>query len=403
MRYLRPAAALLHPGELAVGQVLVLDDLARVQAWLPPERVPAQAEIDEFPEELWVAAPRMLHAHLESFDAPSADWPRDSFSAWASALLKWRWEDCDRLDAAESVHASIAELKQAGCGFVLTSSSEPGAHTAANGGDCAVESWPELFEPDPACAQEVMDRFLSDHPNARGLALHAPFSVSTELARLAFAWAEHAGRFVSVHLGEHDEERALLAQHAGPLAELLRARGRALPSQRWTSPVEWLEDVAPGARPRVLAVHGGDLSVAELRAMQHKQVSLVFCPGTHAYFGRPDPAFAEAGLAAPLLGCDSRASVTRLNPWDELRRAAELMPSYSGQQWWQAVTTRAAAVLGQDGTEGSLLPGRFARIARLPDPGLREPAALCDSLVSDEGPLPHASTGLPAPSHVPRP
>lgn len=306
------------------------------------------------------------------------------------------------MSTAEAAQASARELASQGCGFVLASASEPGAQHAKEEGGLAVESWPELFEPDPAQAQACWDRFCEDFSEARGLALHAPFSVSPELARLAFAWAAEPGRFVSIHLGEHADERALLRDHAGPLADLLRARGRDLPRQRWSSPVEWLEDVAPGPRPRVFAVHAGELDSAELRALQDKQVQPIFCPGTHRYFARPQPQFEAAGLAAPLLGCDSRASNAELNPWAELREAAELFPSYSGQDWWAAVTTRAAAALQDDATEGSLAPGRRARIARLPDPGLRQPAALCDSLASAEGPIPLASTGIPAPSHAHR-
>ena len=402
MRYLRPAAALLHPSELAVGRVLVLDENERVQAWLAPEACPAQAEIEEYPGELWVAAPRLLHAHLESYDAPSASWPRANFAGWADALLQWRMSPKPRMSASEATTASVRELATFGCGFVLASASEPGSETAEAAAGLQVESWPELFEPNPGQAEACFARFVADFPATRGVALHAPFSVSPELARLAFAWAEQPGRFLSIHLGEHDDELALLSRHEGPLAELLRARGRALPKQRWASPVDWLEEIAPGARPRVLAVHAGALGVEELRRLADKQVSVVFCPGTHAYFERPRPHFDDAGLPAPLLGCDSRASVAELNPWSELRAAARLFPAYSGQDWWAALTTRAAEVLGDEQQEGSLLPGRQARVARLPDPGLREAATLCDSLLSAEGPLPLASTGIPAPSHVHR-
>ena len=150
----------------------------------------------------------------------------------------------------------------------------------------------------------------------------------------------------------------------------------------------------------MLAVHAGALCAAELRFLLRKGVDVVFCPGTHRYFDRSQPAFEEANMPAPLLGCDSRASVERLDPWLEVRAAAQLLPSYSGRDWWDALTRRAAAALGEDSEEGSLLPGRRARVVRLPDPGLRDPAALCDSLVSAEGPLPLASTGIPEPFHV---
>ncbi|MCH2101139.1 MAG: hypothetical protein MK209_04390, partial [Planctomycetes bacterium] len=226
MRYLRPAAALLHPDELAVDQVLLLDEERRIQAWMAPEDCPATAIIEEFPDEIWAAAPRLLHAHLESYDAPSADWPRSNFAEWAAALLQWRIEGQGCLSAENAAAASLRELHARGCGFVLASTSEQGAAQVHAPDGLVLESWPELFEPDPAQAEACMARFLADFPKVRGVALHAPFSVSPELARLACDWASAPGRYLSIHLGEHEDERTLLAEHSGPLAELMRLRGR---------------------------------------------------------------------------------------------------------------------------------------------------------------------------------
>ena len=314
----------------------------------------------------------------------------------------------------------MASLDAAGCGLVVSSVSEPGALPALQSAAVNCLAWTELFEPDPDQAQASWQAWVDASPAQlpddsdpsalacqtalacpAGVSLHAPFSVSPELARLAFDWAGAArNRRVSVHLGEHAEERALLANHSGALAELLRARGRSLPQQRWNSPVDWLESVAPGAQPQVFAVHAGNLCAGELRALQAKQVMPVFCPGTHRYFDRPRPAFAEAGLAAPLLGCDSRASNAVLDPFTELVQAGQILPEYSGQAWWSALTTRAAASLGLAARRGSLLPGREGLFLRLPDPLLREPAALCDSLVSPNGPRPLARPGCPPPLDV---
>jgi cytosine/adenosine deaminase-related metal-dependent hydrolase len=147
-------------------------------------------------------------------------------------------------------------------------------------------------------------------------------------------------------------------------------------------------------------VHASDLRVGELRVLQAKQVMPVFCPGTHRYFARARPAFADAGLAAPLLGCDSRASNARLDPFLELVQAREILPEYSAQAWWSALTTRAAASLGLASRKGSLLAGREGLFLRLPDPLLRDPAALCDSLASPHGPRPLARPGCPPPLDV---
>lgn len=417
-RYLRPAAALVQPGVLLRGQVCAVSERG-VEAWLTTDQLPASVELEDYPEELWAATPLMMHAHLESFDAPSEEWPRASFAEWVQALLAWRMGSADRDSAAVSAQRSLAELTQSGCGLVLSSVSEPGAVVAERAHDQAKALlWPELFEPDSAQAQEVWQAFLAQNSGGSdadegkesqagrgpsqtegslsGVALHAPFSVSSELARLAFGWLQESNRhFLSIHLGEHADERALLREQSGPLAELLRVRGRRLPERRWDSPVEWLEDHAPGVQSRVLAVHASNLNEGELRAIQAKRVSPVFCPGTHQYFGRPRPAFADAGLPAPLIGCDSRASNPILSPMRELRLARALLPEYSAQGWWEAATSRAAQFLGWEARWGSLLPGTEARFLRFPDEGLRDAAALCDSLLSPEGPDPLGSPFTP--------
>lgn len=410
-RYLMPDSALLTSQQMVEGQVCVLS-AAGIEAWIGPESVPSGAQIESFPGEVWAAAPCLLHAHLESYDAPSSGWPRQSFSAWVQALLAWRHGVSERLSASESARLSLTSLSEAGCGLVVSSVSEPEARASSPSTTCL--AWSELFEPDPSLAQATWKAWVASFEAMRqdeaiatelavptGVALHAPFSVSTDLAQLAFAWGAAAPtRRVSIHLGEHAEERALLAEQSGPLAELLTARGRSLPEERWASSVEWLEAVAPGAQANVFAVHASDLRVAELQALQAKKVMPVFCPGTHRYFGRPQPAFAQAGLPAPLLGCDSRASNVQLDPFAELCHARDILPEYTAQDWWSALTTRAAESLGMASRRGSLLAGREGLFLRLPDPLLRDPAALCDSLASSYGPRPLARPGCPPPLDV---
>lgn len=397
MRYWRPAAALLRPDTLLTDAVCAVEG-DRIAAWLRPEEVPAEAEVVECPDELWTAAPWMLHAHLESYDAPSHAWPRAHFAEWAQALLAWRLGDGERMTAAASAQASAEELWAGGCAGVVSSVSEPDA-IPAEAHALQVLAWPELFEPDTAQASSVWDQAeaaLQGRAAPVGVALHAPFSVSTALAQRAFAWAAAAhGRFVSVHLGEHDDERQLLAATAGPLATLLQARGRDLPSRCWASPVDWLDEVAPGATPTTLLAHAGDLTVDELRRVQAKGCGIAFCPGTHRYFDRPAPQFEAAGLPAPFLGCDSRASNERLDPWHEVTLAREILPSYSGSNWWASLTTCATSFLGLEASFGSLEAGRRAAVLRFPDPGLREAPALCESLTSAIGPRPLAPPGLP--------
>ncbi len=356
-RYL-PDALLVDARSLLRDTALVCEG-ERVIGLEPAGDLPAGAAPPRrFPGELWAARPVMAHAHLESYDAPASSWPRESFAAWVEALLAWRGQP--RLAPAESARLSLTELAAAGCGLVVAHVAEAEAGAGATRqADPELLALPELFEPDPSRADSALAGALEAAGSA-GVALHSPFGVSMELAHATFAAVER----VSIHLGEHEEERQLLAAGAGPLARLLGRRRRALPSARWDSPVDWLEQ-AGGARPGTLAVHGGALSAAELRRLQDAGVGLVWCPGTHRYFDRPEPAFVEAGGPLPALGCDSRASNERLDPLREFRLACELLPEPGPAAWWQAATENAAALLGRPEL-GHLRPGARCRPLRLP-------------------------------------
>lgn len=371
VRRLRPDAILVDSQTLLSDRALVVRD-GRVLGHDGPS-----AEDEVHPGEFWSAAPVLVHAHLESHDAPAATWSRAGFAAWAAELLAWR-ERRDRLPPDQAAAASLAELRRAGCGFVLAHRAEAGATSEAHRRARELPELldlPELFAPEPDRAGEA----LRTCAGAPGRALHSPFGVSLELARAAFA----APGPVSIHLGEHAEERRLLAAGDGPLAELLRARGRPLPAGRWPSPVDWLAD-AGGLRPGVLAVHGADLRPEELRRLDRAGVRVVWCPGTHRFFRRPAPAFAAAGLPAPALGCDSRASNDALDPLREFRLAGRLLPDFPPAAWWRAATEGGAEAVGRADL-GHLRPGAAARWLRFRAP--RSPAdaaAACVWLAGEE-------------------
>lgn len=362
IRALQPDALLQDPWTLQERAVVVVKGHS-IRAIVSAEDVPANLTIEPFPGELWAAAPVMAHAHLESFDAPSADWARDDFAAWVEALLAWR-EQPGRLTSEESAAFSLAELQRFGCGMVLSHVAEVGAEGHGALAMPEVMAAMEIFAPDAEMFNPSLQKAVAD---ASAVALHAPYSVAPQVARQVFAAKREEG-LVSIHLGEFADERALLAEGKGCMAELLQQRGRGLPSGRWASPVAWLKEMG-GARPGSLAVHGGDLTAAELQELHRAGVGMVFCPGTHAYFKRPKTAYVEAGIPLPALGCDSRASNTRLDPLREVALAWQQMPEPGPQAWWDALTRRGAA-LTQRRELGSLAVGYRSRFLRITDPTL---------------------------------
>lgn len=428
MMLLRPTSVLLTAERLHCDWVLVVpdsegegacnqgDDRSELPYWLSPTELQQAVEpktgqplrslpVEEFPGELWTAAPVMMHAHLESWDAPSSVWQRPNFSSWVRQLLQWRQQP-GRMTTSESMASSWRELQASGCGAVLASTSEAvEADVGSSNGRTSI-SGGKLFPatPSPRCQQAYEwfapepQAFAQWSPPAEGnvVALHSPFGVSEKLAAAAFEWQQQTpARAISLHLGEHRDERLYLSQQQGPLADLMQARGRGLKSKRWHSPVQWLEDVAPGPRPGTLAVHCADLDAAELRQLAAKQVEVVWCPGTHQYFSRAQPAFAAADLPAPMLGCDSRASNSQLNPLRELRLARRILPSYRAQDWWHAVTERAGKFWSQFIAAKPTTVGTSAMPLRFRDPALSSAAEVCDYLTVEPDLAPLSVPGIP--------
>jgi len=387
LRAFVPDALLPDAHTLLLEHALVVE-AGRVAAVVP------RAELHGIPVvrmagELWVPAPVLAHAHLESWDAPSGLWPRETFAEWVRYLLAWR-ESPDRIEPERAALESLRELEAAGCGLVVCHVGEPRAdgtfHDDLLGEEAPrlpeVLALPELFGPAPEEAPALLARLDARPPAAwGGYALHAPYSVSEELARGVFARSRGWSVPVSIHLGEHPEERALLACGEGPLADLLRERGRPLKRSRWPSPVDWLQEVG-GLQPGTVAVHGTDLDREEQERLARAGVPLVWCPGTHLYFDRPRPAFGEDGLPLPALGCDSRASNTCLDPLRELRLALALVPGPGPRAWWRALTEGGARAFGREDL-GHLRPGALPRILRMPWRPADDALAVCDRLSAD--------------------
>jgi len=396
IRALRPEVLVPVPGLALAGGGLVVrgeGPEARVRAVLAPGEEPPMPWQD-FPGEVWLPRPILLHAHLEDHDAPTADLhaAADGFAGWIRALLAWRAGR--EADPVASATAVLDELQRGGAGLVVAHAEAPSVRAVA--GRRGVLPLLEVLAPGEgggtAASAAAAIRRSAAELGAGGVAVHAPYTVGAELARALF----HGGALGSVHLGESAEERRFLASGDGPLAELLGERGAPTPTERFPSPVAWLE-ACGGARPGVLAIHGGDLTAEELVRLERAGVGVVFCPGTHHAFGRPRPAFGAAGGTPPFLGCDSRASNPRLHPLRELRLARATVPEFGPVAWWASLTTRAAAWLedplrGRIRAGGPLDPLRV----RLPVPASHDrPEALAADLLGALSELGEAAELIP--------
>ncbi len=190
-------------------------------------------------------------------------------------------------------------------------------------------------------------------------------------------WASSPSRVpLAFHLAESPQELELLQGGTGPFRGLLTDLGAwdasAIP--HGTRPLDYLRPLADA--PRALVIHGNYLDDEEIAlvAEHAANMSLVYCPRTHAYFGHepyPLARLLEAGVALAL-GTDSRASNPDLSLLAEMRHVAA-----GGHIPLEAVlrlgTFNGAKALGLERDSGSLSPGKQADlcVVGLPesDPG----------------------------------
>ena len=210
---------------------------------------------------------------------------------------------------------------------------------------------------------------VNESTAAGGLSPHAPYSVHPKLLEVTISLAQERQVPVAMHLAESAEEIELLAYGGGPFREFLVARG------------VWQEEPFGGVRPldllrhlarapRALVVHGNFLDDEEIEfcAAHANQITVVYCPRTHAYFGHPTHPLAkllERG-ANVAVGTDSRASNPDLDVLAELRHIAWHVPGVPPDDVLTLATQRAAQGLGWEAECGTISPGKLANLTAVP-------------------------------------
>lgn len=196
------------------------------------------------------------------------------------------------------------------------------------------------------------------------LAPHAPFSVSRELFA-ALAALGGPAPVTSVHLAESPEEVQFLADGSGPWPERLRMLGAW--RDDWQPPRQGPADYlcALGLlRPGALAVHGVQLTDAELTRLAERDVTLVTCPRSNRWVGVGDPPldrFLASGVRLAL-GTDSLASAPDLNLFAELAAMRRLTPATPARRLLRVATADGAAALGLADDLGAIAVGRRAAL-----------------------------------------
>lgn len=310
------------------------------------------------------------HTHLEFSELTRPLTPPHPFEQWLRAVMAHRRK---RLaDPQDAILRGCAESRL--CGTTLI-------------GEIATQGWPpSLLDPNqprivvfreliglPAerireqlsLAEEHLkqSRSVSETNVLAGISPHAPYSVHPDLFHRL---VELAGRYqapLAIHLAETEPELELLSSGSGELRRFLDEVGVWQPGviERGTRPLDYLRALTQ--LDRGLVVHGNYLSDEEIEFIAaHPNLSVVYCPRTHAYFGHrehPWLRILERG-GAVALGTDSRASNPDLSVWNELRFLRRNFVDVEARRLLRLATIDGARALGLDASTGSLQEGKLA-------------------------------------------
>ncbi len=309
------------------------------------------------------------HTHLEFSELAQPLTPPAPFAEWIRAVVANRRQRGGSQPA--SVRRGLAEIAAGGCTTVGEIATPGWAPDCFDSGTARAVIFRELIALDESVAAEQLEAartHLAETTVDRwhGISPHAPYSVRPDLyaALVALAAQHHAP--LALHLAETREELMLLREGSGPLVELFRASGfwRDGVIPRGARPIDYLQPLA--AIGRALVIHGNYLDDGELEFIcAHPNLTLVYCPRTHAYFGHsPHPwrrLLERGGRLA--LGTDSRASNPDLSLWREVQFLWQQSPDMAPARLLEMATRGGARALGLEGRSGTITAGKAADLA----------------------------------------
>jgi len=278
------------------------------------------------------------HTHLEFSLLPRPIPTSGRFTDWIRAVVAYRREH--PTEVGRAIHQGITEAVRSGTtliGDIATTGWVTADYQSAGFAGVVFQELLGLGDERVALQCDVARSTVAASPSPQlqyGLSPHAPYSVHPRLLDNALAIATAAACPVAMHLAETPAEMELLTDGTGEFHEMLTSFGI------------WRDGLFGGKRPadnlrqlaqcpRALVVHGNYLDQDELRFLAaNPQMTLVYCPRTHAAFGHRDHPWqrllALGGSVA--IGTDSRASNPDLSLFAELQFLAARHPDVSHLQ-----------------------------------------------------------------------
>jgi cytosine/adenosine deaminase-related metal-dependent hydrolase len=315
------------------------------------------------------------HTHLELSYLREQVPPTSDFVTWVRGVIAERRKRSDPRspEILEAIDRGIAEALACGTAIVGDISNTLVSFGALARSSLAAVVFYELIRfntQDPlGLVQEATQAIesLPPSPHVRAsLAAHAPYSVAPLVFR-AIRQAVDRDPFspCSVHLSESTEETDFIRTGGGPWRAILEELGSWDP--QWVppggTPVQFLDD-SGFLDGRVLAVHGVQMSTADLQRLALRGTTLVTCPRSNGHTGAGAPPleeFYESGVRVAI-GTDSLASAPDLNLFAELATIRALAPSVPPAALLDSATRQGSRALGFDADFGTIEAGKLARL-----------------------------------------
>lgn len=335
------------------------------------------------------------HTHLEFSQLDTPLGPTQPFAEWIRSIMKSRFT-CS-VSARDRLQQGIEESLQAGTtclGEIATGSESLQLLSADERKPSAVVFreclgfTPDRIEEQQQIAADYLQLGTDLELNREvglGLSPHAPYSVNPDLYLNLIQQARDQGVPAAVHLAETEDELEFLSQKSGPFVDLLAELGLWDP-QILRDGMRLYDYLAPLAElTSALAVHGNYFGNAEIEFLkQAPQISVVYCPRTHYYFGHrlhPWQSMISQGINVAL-GTDSRASNPDLSLWKELQFLRDKFPDVPTDLILECGTLAGARALELSDELGTLTVGKRADLAlvRLPEGSV--PASGSDLLLN---------------------
>jgi len=315
------------------------------------------------------------HTHLELSYLRDEVPPASQFVTWVRGVMRARRErpDPSGPEILGAVERALQECVDCGTAIVGDISNTLVTFGPLTRSSLAAVVFYELIRFNTTDPEAVVAKALVDLealvPTERvraSLAAHAPYSVAPLVLR-AIRQAVNRDPFApcSIHLSESAEEVEFIRTGEGPWRTFLEEIGSWDPA--WVppggTPVQFLDE-SGFLDGRVLAVHGVQMTTADLDRLVARGTTVVTCPRSNGHTGAGAPPiedFYNYGVKVAV-GTDSLASCPDLNVFAELATMRALAPTVSAGALLDSATRQGALALGFESDYGTIEPGKSGRL-----------------------------------------